>query len=535
MNRQTLKYALLLCATITLFVAVSLNAQQGLPKRGADFTTFMTKGIWTWYGEPKAVDYKGKTYVSYFRILTNPGNVEVASYDHATGKIDTFVLKAGFGYDDHNHPSIVVRPDGRLLALYCMHYDASMKMRISANPEDITGWGPEKIAFSANCTYPNIIQLSGEGVNGNRIFVFYRGLNDQPTFVYSDDGGNSWSSQVKIFTGGSRPYCKFDSDGKNTIHMIIERDNRNNGPQPAFYLCYKNGAFYKADGTLVKTLDQVKTAPITTTEAEMVYNPAAPALDSFPTLTNVGGTCWDVGIQPDGNPVFLFDNFFNNAAGLNHLYHYYRYTGKAWQRTYLVNSFDGMGGEAGFGGGLTLDHANVNIVYLSRQVTRGTPHELDRWVTSDGGKSWIATPMTRNSAEKNTRPCVPRGFRSGNVGVIWMYGSYENWFGPFSTDVKMYAFNTQTITAVASKSDRRPIVRNVKGGVAITLADPERSSLALYSLQGRKIVDLTPAVRAMRKGEAMVAWRSTGVSRGTYVVEFDNGETKQQLTCANLQ
>jgi hypothetical protein len=516
-------------AAILLVTIVIAHAQSSLPKPGADFQTFMSKGIWTWYGEPKAVYYKGtkeKTYISYFRILTNPGNVEVASYDHQTGQVDTFVLKTGFGYDDHNHPSIIVRNDGRIMAFYCMHYDGSMKMRISTNPEDVTSWGPEKVIFQANCTYPNIIRLANEGPNGNRIFVFYRGVGDQPTFVYSDDGGTTWSGQIQMFVGASRPYSKFDSNGKDRIHMIIERDNRNNGPQPSFYMCYRNNGFYRANGTLIKTLDQVKTSPVTTSEAEMVYNPAAPALDSFPTLSNLQATCWDVGFYNDSVPVFLFDIYFNNANGWNHLYHYYRWNGSSWRRTSIVNSFDGMGGEAGFSGGLTLDHAKPNIIYVSRQVTRNTPHEVERWTSPDSGKTWSQTPLTSNSADKNTRPCVPRGYTGGPIGVIWMYGAYSNWFGPFTTDVKMYSFDgtTHSVSGMSVQGlDKSTALRVNKCRISFSLVDPSRAALKLYTVQGRLVENLSARIRGMRAGENTFPLNSLRLAAGAYTAVFCDG------------
>src|SRR5271157_340799 len=91
--------------------AGSAVAQADLPKPGASHTTYLPHGIWTWFGDPKAIYFKGvheKTYVSFFDITTNPGNVLVSSYDHATKKIDSYLVATNFGYDDHNHPSILV-------------------------------------------------------------------------------------------------------------------------------------------------------------------------------------------------------------------------------------------------------------------------------------------------------------------------------------------------------------------------------------------------------------------------------------------
>ena len=64
------------------------------------------------------------------------GNVQVASYDHDTGVRVVVTLKANFQVDDHDTPSLLVRPDGRLLAFWSAHSGGQMYYRRSVRPEE---------------------------------------------------------------------------------------------------------------------------------------------------------------------------------------------------------------------------------------------------------------------------------------------------------------------------------------------------------------------------------------------------------------
>jgi len=60
-------------------------------------------------------------------------------------------------------------------------------------------------------------------------------------------------------------------------------------------------------------------------------------------------------------------------------------------------------------------------------------HEIERWITPNGGATWSASAVTANSAQANVRPVVPRGAPAGTA-VEWMTGSYSS-FTNFATDV----------------------------------------------------------------------------------------------------
>ena len=123
--------------------------------------------------------------------------------------------------------------------------------------------------------------------------------------------------------GGIRPYCKYVSNGKDKIYMLIEGDNRNNPPpKPTYFMYYYNGGFYKMNGTLIETVAQDKSSPITTAQPDTVYDPANPPDGLKGTI----GTGWDIALDSAGYPVFVYDIY--DPSGANHRYYYYRWDGQ---------------------------------------------------------------------------------------------------------------------------------------------------------------------------------------------------------------
>jgi hypothetical protein len=532
---------LMLAALAVTFLGSIVSAQTEFPKPGASCATLATKGLWTWYHDSRAVYYKGtkeKTYVGYFHSAASPGAAAIASYDHATGTIQTFDLKTNFGYDDHNTTTVHVLPNGHIITFYSVHYGAAWYSRISTNPEDISAWGAEKTVNVA-CTYPNVCQLSAEGPNGNRLYLFFRGPSTEggdagmPYYQTSDDGGVTWSAAIKYFFGGTegagmRPYCKYVSNGKDKIYMLIERDNRNNAPPKAtYFMYYYNGGFYKMNGTLIKTVAQDAATPIGVNDVDMVYDPANPP----DGLTGTIGTGWDVALDPDGYPVFVYDIY--DPSGANHRYYYYRWDGTKWNHYFLLNSGSPMtegGNEVGFSGGLILDHVNPNIIYLSTHVNG--VFELERWLTADKGATWKYWQITSGSAAKNCRPIVPRNTPGGKIDVVWNYGTYTTYGGPMSMDVKMYTFDSTKIAAgitpLKSGFERRAPKETgfnlLANGLSFTLVSPSSSTLRIYNAQGRLVADLTSAVKWMSAGSNTMQYKTLGLSHGAYIARLFDGK-----------
>src|SRR6266536_2784089 len=91
------------------------------------------------------------------------------------------------------------------------HAGPTMRARISSRPEDVAAWEPERplptnSPGTLGCTYPTPMQLSAEG---NRIYLFWRGGNFNPSLSTSDDGDTWSAARTVIDNPGQRPYVKY--------------------------------------------------------------------------------------------------------------------------------------------------------------------------------------------------------------------------------------------------------------------------------------------------------------------------------------
>jgi BNR repeat-containing family member len=533
-----------------LVVAFSVQVKpyaQTIPQPGESFPAITNNGMWTWYGEPKAVYYEGQHRRTYIGWNTNiaSGAQYVGYYDHDTKTTAQVELPRHYPADDHNHPSVIVRPDGRIMIFHTGHDGKEISEYISKNPEDITALDTFTVTILDWCCYPNVCFLKNEGTQG-RYYLFFRDLNQEPWFRTSDDWGVTWSKELNLYTNnphGYKPYFKCASNGVDEIHIDVERENRAGGGNiPTYYMKYKNGSFYQASGKLIATMAQL---PIVNTVLDTVIYPGA---------YGAGGTVWDIMYDANDNPVILYDMFFNNNS--THVYWYLRWTGSYWFKRPLVNSGNNMG-VAGqqFCGGFTFDHENPNNIYMSRQllkssatpfnladtsfanykkialtnfVTVDSDFEIDKWTTADGGLTWDSVAITRGSAAKNIRPCVPRGHKDNmNINLIWLDGTCTSMGGTgYDMAVRMYPTDRTVGAAllpVAVRSASSCLGISGKG-IIVTLARPSASSLHIYATNGALAADLTPIIRSMAAGTGTVPLSALRLGNGTYVARLDNGK-----------
>ncbi|HMJ95934.1 MAG TPA: BNR-4 repeat-containing protein [Thermoleophilaceae bacterium] len=393
-------------------------------------------GAWSWFGDPRAVTHDGRTYVGW---VDQEGDVKVSSYDHATGERVTAVLQARLNQDDHANPSLLVRPDGRLVVFYSRHVGPSMHYRVSSQPGDVSSWeAPQTVPTNTpgirGYTYPNPIRLEDEAAT----YLFWRGGNYNPTFSIQKDGETGWSPARTLITmPGERPYAKYDSSGGDTIHVAYTNAHPTEfGDVNIYYARVRAGKIERAGGQQIGSLDD----PITPAEGNLVYDGAAQA--------------WvhDVAADSAGNPVIVFASF---PSPSDHRYHYARWTGSAWEVheiTAAGGTFREDGGSPDYSGGITLDHEDPSRVYLSRQVGPSS-WQVETWTTADGGTTWSSQALS--SGGKNVRPVSPRGMSAfgGDMSVIWMNGSYPSYV----------SYDTEILALMAPATNAPPIADTEPG------------------------------------------------------------------------
>jgi hypothetical protein len=298
-----------------------------------------------------------------------------------------------------------------------------MYYRISKKPGNITSWGPLK-KVRANTkgqhgyTYPNPQFLSKE----KQLYLFWRGGNAMPTFSTTRNL-KYWSKAQTLIKAGeyTRPYIKIESNGKDTIHFAFTDGHPDENQTSIYYSYYKKGSFYKADGT---SLGSRQNLPIDFNNADKIYDAAA----------NSGVRAWvhDVAYDSTGKPIIVFTTF---PSPNNHRYYYARFNGKTW----ISKEISGAGGsfsappaEPKYSGGIVLDHEDPSTVFLSRQI--GKFFQIEKWYTTDKGNSWSSERLT-HTRTKNVRPFATRGIKSGDMGLIWMSGTYKH-FRKYSTSLR---------------------------------------------------------------------------------------------------
>lgn len=418
---------------ITLFTQKALHAQhfaisktaskKGFPSDS--YKSFTFNGAWCWFSDPRAVYYEGKHKRTYAGWVDNYGDIHVAYYDHDTHNIHSKVIADNLEINDHNNPSLLFDDDGRLIVFYNTHMIGikPLYMIRAKKPENIDQWGKTRELFLNNReledmglmyhTYTNPVRLSEE--NG-RIYLFWRGVDGKPSYSFSDDNGDTWITGRIFFMpertySYRRPYTKVYSKGINKIHFVVtdghpRKEERNS----IYYFYYQAGAFYKADGSKIKDIED---GPIIPYEADLVYD-----------ASDGRAWNWDIAEDEKGNPVIAFVKFPDDE---NHMYCYARYKHKSWHNYDLVNSgkwfpetFEGKTEpEPNYSGGMTIDHDNPDILYLS--VNRDSVFEIEKWSTENKGKSWKITPVTQGSDKDNVRPFAVRNATQYNpIQVLWM-------------------------------------------------------------------------------------------------------------------
>jgi hypothetical protein len=406
-------------------------------------------GGWCWFQDERAVVYDGKMTVA---SITREGNVQATTWDFEKGAINTRTLRHDFMRDDHNVAALLVRQDGRLMAFYTMHNkEPRMYFRVTAKPGDASRWGPE-MSFDASVTdkftYANPFQLSAEG---GRIYMFWRGIDWNPTWSSTDDLGDTWRNAANhiYFEKGERPYVKYASNNVDTIHFAFTEAHPDRPLLTSLYHAYyKGGVLYTSSGRLVRRMSD---GPVRPAEATKVYNGASsPAGEAW---------VWDIALDSSGRPVIAYTS---RLDPMDHRYRYARWNGKGWEDYQIA-----FGGkrlyerEKFYSGGICLDPDSPNVIYLSSDVNihDGKPnasghYEIYRGVTRDGGRNWQWRPITENSTSDNLRPIVPAR-HPGSTFVLWLRGTYRS-YTDYETEVVAFADGVPAPIRDTAPPNRKP-------------------------------------------------------------------------------
>jgi hypothetical protein len=431
---------------LALVLGVTARDASAADRVAGNLILFNDNGAWCWYQDERAlVDQSAATLLLASVAASDGmdgqdrgGDVDLVGYDLTTGAASRVVLHHNFSQDDHNVPALLVRPDGRYLAMYTKHnLENYSYWRISVNPHDARQWGPERHFDWSNflaavnprdhVTYSNLFYLPAD----NRTYNFARAVNLDPSFLVSTDHGENWSFGGKLLTesrvGYVNGYVKYASNGVDRIDFITSEHHPRDFNNSIYHGFIQGGKLHKSDGTVVDE-DIFKSPGHPQTELTKIF--AANSVFDGETMTHA----WtmDLHLDGDGRPVALISTRANdlpeNTNFNDHRFFYVRFDGHEWQVYPLAKAGACLwAAEQDYTGVAALDPSDVNVVYVSttidpRNGATLAVHEIFKGTTSDGGQSWSWTPITQDSTVDNLRPAVP-AWDSDHTALLWFRGT----------------------------------------------------------------------------------------------------------------
>ncbi len=393
------------------------------------------EGAWCWFGDPRAVNFTnedGTIDVTVIGYIDVHGSIKATQINNLTNKVDEVLVRTNIQPDDHNNPTFVMVPDGRIVVFYSRHTDeACFWYRVSEEPGDITTFGEEKcLLTSANTTYPSPFILSDDP---DHIYLCWRGIEWHPTIAklsLPDENGNMEftfgpKQLVRSTNAGDnvRPYAKYASNGKDKIYMSYTSTHPDNISDNWLYfnqIDINTMTMHDINGTLMRTIENGPLIVDRSNQSHIVDK-----------TSGVRNWLWQVAVAEDGTPVIA--NVRINGGKTSHDYYYVKWDGAKWVKTFLTNAggkFHPSNTEYCYSGGMSIDTDNPNVIYCSKPVEGlfGKIWEIFKYTMSDDGTSVEATEqITENSLKNNVRPWVIPNSEGKDFRLMWMNGDYDFW------------------------------------------------------------------------------------------------------------
>lgn len=402
------------------------------------FSVVTDEGAWCWFADPRALHHENKALgidKTYIGSIDNLGNIKAEEYDFNKGTKETVLIRSWFQPDDHDNPTFIALPDGRVVVFYSRHTDEPcFYYRVTDKSGSLATLGDEKIlATENNTTYPSPFLLSDDE---EHIYLCWRGINWHPTIgrlTMPDEEGNmkfDRGPKQIVQSSGARPYAKYNSNGKDRIFLTYTTGHPDNELPNHLYYNVIDALSGDVTGLRGKKVGNVweqepfrvdKTAEFVNFHRDMLID----APDS------IRDWVWQLAFDSDGNPAVAMTEISPDKK--SHSYYLARYDGMKWNKRFVA---DGGGWfhesdniEHCYSGGMAIDPDNVNVVYCSVPVKGkyGETYEIVKYVLDDLGNVVSNSAITTNSAKSNARPYVIPGSLDSPLRLAWMYGNYYDW------------------------------------------------------------------------------------------------------------
>lgn len=391
--------------------------------------TFMHNSGWCWFQDPRAVIHNSKLVIGGVAGNGN-GEAAIGVYDLDENRpLGRTVIAENFDHDDHNSPAFYPRPDGRLLTVYARHSTENKHYYRISEDDNYLDWGKEQVKEYADpVTYTNLFHLSSE----DTLYNFYRGIQWNPTFALSKNGGRTWSKERHFIQsevqGYQRPYARYASNSKDTIAVSFTDAHPRQFGNSLYYAEFRDGNFYKADGSFIKNRE--KDGPLKPSEAEKIFQGGGGSFRSVELSAYDSAWTSSVVLDNKGYPHIAYTLYLRNQ---DQRYRLASWNGKQWidreiafagTRLYeLESSYTGL---------VTIDPADPSHVVISTDVNPSTgralggKHQIFRAHINDADdRSTIEwQQLTDDPARHNIRPIIVAG--DDHHAILWLRGQYNS-------------------------------------------------------------------------------------------------------------
>jgi len=420
--------------------------------------------IWTKVQER----YVGNHDRTYWGWATIWGTVEMRYYDHTLkefGPIEEIYRYPGgvtWAYDDHHPPGIYVHDDGRVWAWIQSHKsDDPFILLRSENPEDISSWQtPVNMNTQPGAPSGGVYPRAYRVANGD-VLLFHRvgGSNDGEWHMRrSSDDGDTWSNTKIIDNSEGHVYQFIRQNPNNRDHLVLVGNHKDANTDPK---SWRRAYVWETTdgGTTFQTVttNQPISLPASRTDLEPVF------ADATHQLFITGQA-----IKLDGTPLILAGYQDNPNHQIVALY----WDGNAWQMNKVADSVE-WPGSVNYAqavwrpSGGDVNPQNTNEIVIA--VAVDGVHEIQRWLTDDGGATWSKSEdVTRNSIVKHFRPRYVENAHPDDFNLLWHAGEFYGTTDAIDSGGRHFdryddvlIVNELLVDTVPNRSDKvRPRLRN---------------------------------------------------------------------------
>jgi hypothetical protein len=402
-----------------------LSGTSALPYELEGLPMVSGNGVWTWFNDPRAIRVGSRTYIGW---ISRNGTVYIGLYDHLAGSFSTYALDFAFEADDHDNPSILILPSGKVAVFYSRHNGEAYYRITTTTDGSIGSWGsrirfPESVNTNntgdRQYSYMNpYLMADGKIIVFTRVLVVGSGYTSRFLICQNetDLAAGTWSPSYTYIAGPARPYVKIAQGAARTVlHLALTDDHPNaNSTNSIYYMTFDGSTFRRIDGSTITTLSAL---PFSLSAADRVYNGAS-----------ARAWIWDIALDAAERPVMVYAVFpgATNTSAPDHRYYWTKWNGTAWVGGEVARGGTSLySSEPFYSGGIAIDPRNTNVVYYCSNYGR-TSYWLEKAVTTNDGASWSTTVLRKDGM--NIRPYVVRNSsEQDGFDVLWLTGRYTSY------------------------------------------------------------------------------------------------------------